>query len=356
MKRLTLIAFLWALSCPLFAAIPSTERVELYAREALKDCPGRTIKATPLPGITPEGFATWEVVQTAMDQQCNARTFILISPVTEQTLVGDLFPIPSERRPLESRLEDLATRILKRPVMTRVERQILGDGLRSVVITKQTAEGPFSYHAWVDRGGRFLIVGSRGSLSTPYGKSILSGIGLTGAPMRGAKTARVDIVELSDLQCPTCKRAHDAIEPLIAKHAGRVSYTRLDLPLFENHDWSLYAALAGRAIWRIAPQHYWSFVDFIFENQPILKRESLDQIIRGFCEDHDIQWKKIEPLYRSSLEKQALLDQIGRAFDRGIFSTPTFFINGRQIAYGGDGAALLKALRDELEKRPARSK
>ncbi|HXI14576.1 MAG TPA: thioredoxin domain-containing protein [Thermoanaerobaculia bacterium] len=350
MKQILFAALMTLAPAFLHAAAPTAATIEQYALQALPDCASRTLKVRPATGVPPAGFVTWEAVQTGPDPQCATRTFVIVSTQTDQTIVGDIFPLPDDARPLERRVEELSTRILKTPVTATVRREIIPDGLKSVIISKQTRLGPFSYQAYVDRDARFMIVGTRGNLKSAPGPNVLDGLGIKSAATRGAKKAKVQIVEISDLQCPTCKQAHEALEPIVIKNLSAISFSRIDLPLFESHDWALNAALAARAIQKVAPAHYWNYVDFIFENQETIKATTIDGLIKDFTSDRDIDWKKIEPLYRSTTERQALLDQVGRAFDRGIFSTPTFFVNGRRISYGVNGANLLQTVKAALAK------
>ena len=57
-------------------------------------------------------------------------------------------------------------------------------------------------------------------------------------------------------------------------------------------------------------------------------------------EDHDIDWKAIDKIYRSPAERKALLDQVSRAFAVGIVATPTIIINGQRMGYGESEYAL----------------
>src|SRR5438477_201085 len=123
--------------------------------------------------------------------------------------------------------------------------------------------------------------------------------GAQNAVSRGNPKARIKIVELSDFQCPTCGKAHKQVEPIIAKYLSKIDYKRLDLPLFEHHEWALPAAAGAHAIQKVAPSKYWSYVNFVFENQEAIdKTSSFDETLKNFCEDHDVDWKKVEKIYR----------------------------------------------------------
>ncbi|HEX7192475.1 MAG TPA: thioredoxin domain-containing protein, partial [Thermoanaerobaculia bacterium] len=142
-----------------------------------------------------------------------------------------------------------------------------------------------------------------------------------------------------------CGRMHSQIEPLISKHLTKVHYLRLDLPLFEHHEWAIYAALGAHAIHKVAPGAYWEYADFIFKNQEEIGKQPFDKVLQNFCEDHDIAWAKVAPLYKSTEERAAILDGVSRAFDNGLNSTPTFIINGQMLGHGKDGNVVLDAIK-----------
>ena len=67
---------------------------------------------------------------------------------------------------------------------------------------------------------------------------------------------------------------------------------------------------------------------------------------------HDISWSSVQPLYTSSKETQALLDQVGKAFGSGIFATPTFLVNGTPVYYGQGGSHLIGYLTSVMRMTP----
>jgi protein-disulfide isomerase len=174
-------------------------------------------------------------------------------------------------------------------------------------------------------------------------------LGAENAVRRGNPKAPIKIIELSDFECPTCAKAHKQVEPLIARNLKKIDYKRLDLPLFEHHEWALPAAAGARAIQKVAPAKYWTYVNFVFENQEAIdKSGSFDKTLQNFCEDHDIDWKKVEKIYRSPADRGVILEQVSRAFDTGVNSTPTYIINGQIMGFGPSGAYTIAAIKQAL--------
>ena len=196
---------------------------------------------------------------------------MLHSPTTGQMLIGTIFALPQDARPVTARIAEVGSAALKEPVTATVAPFPLPDGLHAVSITKQSkaAGGGFTYHGFVDASNGYLIVGTRGNLNTDPGKTLVESLGLTGATRRGNPKAKVQIIELSDFECPTCATRHKKVEPIIAKNLDKVDYYRLDLPLFEHHEWALAAALGARA-------HLESGAGEVLELRELRLRESGD--------------------------------------------------------------------------------
>jgi len=337
-----------------FAAQDKGPAIVKYVQRILPSCPGAKTTLEPLSQEGPSGFKLFVATQTSSDTNCGARKYVMYSPATEQIMIGQVFPLPAGPS-LQTRLEEEGGTLLKQPIHVAIDRTPLPDGLKRIAILKDSTVGPFPYHAWVDASERFMVIGFRGSLKTDAGRTMLEQLGVSHGARRGTQVAKTEIVELSDLECPTCARVHQTLEPLLAKNLSHVSWVRLDLPLFEHHPWSLRAAMAARAVQRAAPARYWDFIDFVFQNQETIGKTDFEKVFRDYCADHEIDWKSVEKLYNSESERKALLDQVSRAFDNGILSTPTLFINGQQIGFAEGGEYTLNMLRAAITGKPVSS-
>lgn len=344
---LTAVFSLIALSA--FAAPTNFTALRTYAARSLPACPGATLSLEPIEQPGPSGFLIYRLEQKSSDPSCGREAFLLYSPASGQILIGSIIALPFDNRSLEARVTETASSLMHQNLSVSAGRFPMPDGMRSVSITKQTKYGPFSYHAFVDASQQFLIVGSRGSLYVDPGTNLVESLGLENAVRRGNPKSPLKIIELSDFECPSCARAHKEVEPIIAKHLSKVDYYRLDFPLFENHEWALPAALGARAIHQVAPAKYWSYVNFMFSNQDTIgKSPSFTEVLENFCEDNDIDWKRVEKLYSSPAERNALLDQVSRGMDNGVNSTPTYVVNGQVLGYGPSGKFTVDAIKKVL--------
>ncbi len=317
-----------------------------YAGKVLPRCPAGVLTVEPVQGGGPANFNAYVASVRSDDKYCGTQKYLLYSPKTQQVLIGSVIPVENDGRLIGQRLTDKATELLGKKMKATVAPFPLQDGIKSVSITRDTPYGSFNYAAFVDQSEQFLIVGFRGSLLTEPAKTLRETLGAATAARRGS--GKVEILELSDFQCPTCASAHEKLEPLIQKNLGKMNYVRIDLPLFEHHEWSLSAAMGARAIQRVAPAKYWQYVDYVFKNQETIGKRKFDEVLKEFAEDHDINWTALQKIYASKTERQTLLDQVSRAFAAGIASTPTFIVNGQIMGFGPEGAFTIDAIKSAI--------
>jgi protein-disulfide isomerase len=322
-----------------------------YAAKALPRCPAGVLTVDPI-AAGPRNFTAYNATLRSSDQYCGQQKYLLFSPASQQIILGSVIQLAADGRPAAARVTEKGSELLGKQVTATVAPFPLPDGLKAVSISRETPFGTFSYHGFVDASEQYLIVGSRGNLRTDPTKSLREALGTDTAVRRGNAKSPVEVLELSDFECPTCARAHELVEPIIRKSLGKINYGRLDLPLFEHHEWALMAAMGARAIQRVAPTKYWEYVDYVFKNQETVGKQPIDKFVQTYCEDHDIDWSAAQKVYTSKTERQALLDQVSRAFAIGIASTPTYIVNGQVLGFGPEGSFTVEAIKDAIASAP----
>ena len=331
-----------------------TAALREYAIKVLPRCPAGIVTLEPVQGPGPVNFKAYVATVRSDDQYCGTQKYLLYSPKTQQILIGSVIPIPNDGRPAAVRLTDKTTELLGHKMKATVAPFPLQDGVKAVSISRDTQYGTFTYAAFLDQSEQFLIVGFRGALLTDPGKTLRDAIGSAAGAKRGS--GKVEIIELSDFQCPTCASAHSKLEPIIQKNLGKMNYVRIDLPLFEHHEWSIPAAMGARAIQKVASAKYWQYVDYVFKNQEAIGKRKFDDVLKEFAEDHDIDWTALQKSYNSKTDRQALLDQVSRAFASGIASTPPFIVNGQIMGFGPEGAFTIDAIKNAVGATAAPAK
>lgn len=173
-------------------------------------------------------------------------------------------------------------------------------------------------------------------------RSPLSGVSLTGRPVRGSEHALVTIVNFDDLECPYCGKMHAELFPATMEHyKDQVRFIYTDDPLVEIHPWALHAAIDADCLASQSPVGYWNLVDYIHahgddisgdRNHPDLPATmlKLDQLTEAEGKRQNVNadhlasciGKQDDKEVRASMKEGASL---------GIDATPTIFINGEQL-------------------------
>lgn len=194
---------------------------------------------------------------------------------------------------------------------------------------------------------------------------LMNKIDVSGRPSRGAKGAKVVVVNFDDFECPFCSRMHQTLFPEIFKEYGdRVTFIYKDYPLAEIHPWAIHAAVDAGCLASQNGDAYWDFADYIHANKQVVDNErtpagrldAVDKMALLQGQRHNVDLPKLLACLKAQNE-DAVRASMKEANSLGVDATPTLFINGQKI----DGAvpvdevraALDAALRDAGQPVPA---
>ncbi|OGG11679.1 hypothetical protein A2Z00_00090 [Candidatus Gottesmanbacteria bacterium RBG_13_45_10] len=83
--------------------------------------------------------------------------------------------------------------------------------------------------------------------------------------VKGEKTARIALIEYSDLECPNCKDFHLTAQKVVDTYDGRVMWVYRDFPL-PMHGNALKEAEASECAGELGGNDtYWKYIDTIYE-------------------------------------------------------------------------------------------
>lgn len=194
---------------------------------------------------------------------------------------------------------------------------------------------------------------------------VMSKIDTTGRPSRGAKSAKVVLVNFDDFECPFCSRMHQTLFPELLKEYGdRVTFVYKDYPLVEIHPWATHAAVDANCLAAQNVDAYWDFADYIHANQrevgsektPAARFDALDKVTMLQGQKHNLDTVKLQSCLKAQ-DESAVKASMKEADAVGVTATPTMFINGEKIdgavPVGEIRAALDHALRDAGQPVPA---
>ena len=151
-----------------------------------------------------------------------------------------------------------------------------------------------------------------------------------GDPVKGARQARVRIVEYSDFQCPACRKAQEPLKRILEEYGETVQIIFNDFPLVTNHPNALPAAEAAQCAY--SQQRFWEYHDLLFEEQDIWSQSTDPQsIFTGYARDTGLNTEQFSRCLENHETRKAVREDMKEGEALRIRSTPTFFINDTRL-------------------------
>ena len=179
------------------------------------------------------------------------------------------------------------------------------------------------------------------------------------ARIQGAASAPVWLVEVSDFQCPFCKKWHDEIYPIIKrdyidKGLVRMAYVHYPLPQHRN---AYPAAVASMCA--ALQDRFWPVHDRIFDTQT--RWADMDNAAATKLFDSLVYASGVKPDgYRNCVAEDTMRrligSDIGRAQGVSVRSTPTFFIGDEPVLGVPALAVFRAAIERQLQKAGGKTK
>ena len=146
----------------------------------------------------------------------------------------------------------------------------------------------------------------------------------TPLPTRGVDVAVVEILEVSDFQCPYCAKAQGALKQVMRTYQRQVRQLFLHQPL-PFHDQALAASLAS--VLAQKEGKFWELADTFFIEQQDLSTNHIRAVaLRNGLAVEALNEGLKSPEARSFVEaNQRVAEAVGAK------GTPTFFVNGTRI-------------------------
>jgi protein-disulfide isomerase len=182
---------------------------------------------------------------------------------------------------------------------------------------------------------------------------LMGKINVKGRPTRGAKNAKVVVVNYDDFECPFCSRMHETLFPEIVKEYGdRVEFIYKDYPLSTIHPWAIHAAVDANCLAAQNADAYWDFADYIHANKREVdgektagaRFEAIDKMALLQGQKHNTDATALQACIKSQNEDEVRAS-MKEGDEIGVNATPTLYINGQKI----DGVVPADSLRAALD-------
>ena len=204
------------------------------------------------------------------------------------------------------------------------------DGLLQIEIRASFKMAAQNKMLFVSQDGKHILDGSRFEIDKNPFIENYEKIDAMGAPGFGTEGAPVRMVVYSDFQCPFCAQEAKMLRTqLLKQYPKEVRVYYRDFPL-AKHKWAEPAAIAGQCIHEADPETYWQYFDWVFENQKSVTPENFKDKFSAFLADTQLDSAKVTECFDGRKTEEKVKESMKEAYQVGVSSTPTIFINGRK--------------------------
>jgi protein-disulfide isomerase len=171
----------------------------------------------------------------------------------------------------------------------------------------------------------------------------------------GPANAPVKLEEFGDFECPPCGMFHPILKQMKEEFGDRLQVTFREYPL-ANHQHAVPAASAAEAAG--LQGKFWEMHALIFEHQNEWKTQfDVKSVFEGYAKQIGIDVERFKRDVTSDRVEQRIFLDGKRARSMGVNSTPTVFLNGREVPFQSLPADTLRVLiLDEIRAVGAQKK
>jgi protein-disulfide isomerase len=142
---------------------------------------------------------------------------------------------------------------------------------------------------------------------------------------------KVEIVELSDYQCPGCKVKWRTIEKALKTYGSAVSHGMVSFPLTTIHPWAFRSGCAGWCVAQQDPAMVLDIKKLFYSMQQDMSVSDVSPTARDFVVGQGLSEELFDACYLRKQSLDAVHGQIELGDRLGVEATPTYFINGWKI-------------------------
>src|SRR6266496_3123052 len=147
--------------------------------------------------------------------------------------------------------------------------------------------------------------------------------------VRGRTDAPVTLVEFGDFQCPPCATLADPVNKLEQEYPSRLRLVFRNFPL-QNHKHAREAALAAEAAG--LQGRFWEMHDLLYREQAVWSNaDNVPELFNGYAGMIGLNLDQFKKDMDGEKTKARVDSDHERGNSLGVQSTPTVFINNRQL-------------------------
>lgn len=183
-------------------------------------------------------------------------------------------------------------------------------------------------------------------LSSPKSKKTVNLAINSSDHTKGDRNSKVILFEYSDFQCPACAFYLNYINRLDREIGNKILFVYRHYPLSQHKNAKL-AAYASEAAGK--QDKFWEMHDLLFANQKVWSEQNNSKnIFSEYAKSLKLDMKKFEQDLESQEVKGKIEDDSKSGDEFGIFSTPTFILNGRKMEDTESYEGFKKSIEQEI--------
>jgi protein-disulfide isomerase len=199
------------------------------------------------------------------------------------------------------------------------------------------------------RGGSANTSGGQvnSALLEPAGGQTTGGI-VDGNYIQASASAKVNLVEFGDYECPACGSYNALVKQVLTEFAGKITFAFKNFPLSQhtNANISSYAAEAAGLQGK-----FWQMHDKLYETQSVWTNSTdAGTIFKVYANDLGLDHARFESDIDSQKVKDIVEKDLGDGNAIGINSTPTFYLNGIKMDNPQNINDFTKIIQEALNK------
>jgi len=166
-------------------------------------------------------------------------------------------------------------------------------------------------------------------LTIPGGKALPGKGDAESVHIRGNPQAPVTLEEFGDFQCPPCGNIAVLIDELVKEYGPRLRIVFRNFPL-PNHKYAREAALAAEAAG--LQGRFWEMHDVLYREQAVWsKADNVRELLDSYAGMIGLNLDRFKKEMDAEKTNARVDSDHERGDSLGVQSTPTVFINNRQV-------------------------
>jgi protein-disulfide isomerase len=166
---------------------------------------------------------------------------------------------------------------------------------------------------------------------------------------KGSPTAPVTVYEMSDFQCPFCKRQVDNTFPLLEKEyiaTGKVRWIFINYPLVSIHPNAVPAAELAMCAGRVGK--FWEAHDLVFRTQKVwAPLKDPGPFLASLLDSLKLRRATVLQCLEKGETRGEIQSDVEGSIKAGAQSTPTFYIEGG-LMLGAQPVAIFRQVLDSI--------